>query len=373
MRRILLAPDSFKGSITAREFCRIGAQVIQRHWPDIQVIQRPLSDGGEGFVEAMLESGQATCHVVNSLDPLGRPIKAAFAWQADNHTAIIEMAQASGLPLLNKHERDPMQAGTLGTGLVIKAAIELGARRIILGLGGSATNDGGAGALQALGIQLLDQQNQPIKPGAQGLMQLARIGEIPQNLLDIEWQLACDVSNPLLGENGATAIYGPQKGVTAQTHPKLEQALAQFAHLIDQKTGHNITTRPGAGAAGGMAGGFMGLLNAQTHSGFALLANSIGLNQTFEQGVDLVITGEGRMDAQTRQGKLPMKLAELAQTYQVPILGICGQLDIRAEQAPEFIGLFSLVNRLTDEADAMQQTETWLADTIYSALNLYLH
>lgn len=373
MRKILLAPDSFKGSITAREFCRIGAQVIQRHWPEIQVIERPLSDGGEGFVEAILESGRAERRIINSLDPLGRPLQAIFAWQAERQTAIIEMAQASGLPLLTKHEQDPMQAGTYGTGLVIKAALELGAKRIILGLGGSATNDGGAGALQALGIELLDQQNQPIKPGARGLMQLATIGEIPQNLLNIEWQLACDVSNPLLGEQGATAIYGPQKGVTAQMQPKLEQALAQFAHLIDQKTGYNITTRPGAGAAGGMAGGFMGLLNAQTHSGFALLAATIDLNQTFAQKLDLVITGEGRMDAQTLQGKLPMKLAELAQSYQVPILGICGQLDIRAQQAPEFIGLFSLVHRLTDEADAMQQTETWLADTLYSALKLYLH
>ncbi|WP_038125780.1 glycerate kinase [Thiomicrospira pelophila] len=373
MRRILLAPDSFKGSLTAVEFCRIGAQVIQRHWPDIQVIQRPLSDGGEGFVDAMVESGRAERRVINSLDPFERPIQAAFAWQADSQTAIIEMAQASGLPLLSKQERDPMRASTSGTGLVIKAALELGAKRIILGLGGSATNDGGAGALQALGIGLLDKQNQPIKPGAKGLVQLAQIGEIPQELLGIEWHLACDVTNPLLGEQGATAVYGPQKGVTPQTHAELEQALASFAELIEQRIGHNISTRPGAGAAGGMAGGFMGVLNAKTFSGFELLANTIGLNRTFEQGLDLVITGEGRMDEQTRNGKLPMKLAEMSQSYNVPILGICGQLNVSTEQMPEFIGLFSLVHCLTNEADAMQQTEAWLADTLYSSLKLYLH
>lgn len=373
MRRILLAPDSFKGSLSASEFCRISAQVINRHWPEIQVIQRPLSDGGEGFVEAIVESGQAERRLVDSLDPLGRPIQAAFAWQADSQTAIIEMAQASGLPLLSKSERDPMLASTYGTGLVIKTALELGARNIILGLGGSATNDGGAGALQALGIELLDTNGQPIEAGAQGLVQLAKIGHIPEHLSNIEWQLACDVTNPLLGEQGATAVYGPQKGVTPQTHPVFEQALANLANLIDQRTGRNITTRPGAGAAGGMAGGFMGVLNAQTFSGFDLLAETIGLHQTFEQGVDLVITGEGRMDVQTRHGKLPMKLAEMAQGYDVPILGLCGQLDISAEQMPEFIGLFSLLQRLTDEADAMQQTEDWLASTLYSALKLYLH
>lgn len=373
MRRILLAPDSFKGSLTAVEFCRIGAQLIKHHWPDIEVIERPLSDGGEGFVEAIVESGQAERRSVDSLDPLGRPIQAAFAWQADHQTAIIEMAQASGLPLLSKSERDPRHASTYGTGLVIKAALELGARNIILGLGGSATNDGGAGALQALGVELLDNHVQPIEVGAQGLAQLAKIGHIPEYLSNIQWQLACDVTNPLLGEQGATAVYGPQKGVTPQTHAEFEQALTKFAELIEQRTGRNITTRPGAGAAGGMAGGFMGVLNAQTFSGFDLLAETIELAQTFAQGVDLVITGEGRLDAQTRHGKLPMKLAEMAQGYDVPILGLCGQLDIRAEQMPEFIALFSLIHRLTDETEAMQHTEDWLKSTLYSALKLYLH
>ncbi|MBE0493030.1 MAG: glycerate kinase [Thiomicrospira sp.] len=373
MRRILIAPDSFKGSLTAVEFCRIGAQVIKHHWPDIEVIERPLSDGGEGFVAAITESGQAERRVVDSLDPLARPIQATFGWQADRQTAMIEMAQASGLPLISKQERDPMQASTYGTGLVIKAALELGARTIILGLGGSATNDGGAGALQALGIELSDDKDQPIKPGVQGLLKLDKIGHIPAHLSNIKWHLACDVTNPLLGEQGATTVYGPQKGVTPQTHAEFEQALTKFAELIEQRTGHNITTRPGAGAAGGMAGGFMGILNAQTFSGFDLLAETIGLHQTFEQGVDLVITGEGRMDAQTRHGKLPMKLAEMAQRYDVPILGLCGQLDISAEQMPEFIALFSLIHRLTDEADAMNHTEHWLKSTLYSALKLYLH
>ena len=372
-QRILIAPDSFKGSLTAVRFCQVATDLIQKYWPQVEVIQRPLSDGGEGFVEALTYCGKAKAKTVETQDPIGRTIKAQFGWQAETKTAIVEMAQASGLPLLKPQERDPIHASTFGTGQVIQTALDLGAKRIILGLGGSATNDGGAGALQALGIELLDAHNQPIAPGAQGLMQLAKIGDIPAHLNQVEWHLACDVTNPLLGEQGATAVYGPQKGVTPDTYPKFEQALAQFAWLIQAKTGQDISTRPGAGAAGGMAGGFMGLLNAHTFSGFDLLAQAVELEQTFEQGVDLVITGEGSMDQQTRNGKLPMKLAQMAQRYDVPILGICGQLNIEAEQMPEFIGLFSLLHCLTDETDAMAHSEYWLRSTLYSALQLYLH
>lgn len=369
----LIAPDSFKGSITATRFCQIANEVIKENWPNAQVIQQPLSDGGEGFVEAITYAQYAETKTIRATDPLGRPVDAEFGWQPDSATAIIEMAQASGLPLLSKAERDPLNATTYGTGLVIKAALELGAKRIIIGLGGSATNDAGAGALQALGVELLDQHNQPIQPGAKGLAQLAKIGEIPSALNNVEWLLACDVTNPFIGEQGATAIYGPQKGVTPQIFPEIEEALAQFSQHIEQRTGHAISTRPGAGAAGGMAGGFIGVLDAQTHSGFDLLANTIDLRSHFERGVDLVITGEGSMDAQTRNGKLPMKLAELAQRYDTPILGVCGQLKISAQQMPEFIGLFSILHQLTNEANAMAQTEQWLASTIYSALKLFHH
>ena len=371
--RILIAPDSFKGSLSAVDFCRISRELIQAHWPEIEVISRPLADGGEGFVDAILYSGLAEKQLCSSLDPLGRPIQATWAWQADSQTAIIEMAQASGLPLLQAHERDPFQASTYGTGLVIQAAIEKGARNIILGLGGSATNDGGAGALQALGVELLDPDQQPIATGAAGLAQLATIGKIPAHLEQLNWQLACDVTNPLLGELGATAVYGPQKGVTAQTLPQFERTLAHFAQLIEQRTGRTIISRPGAGAAGGMAGGFIGILNAQTESGFDLLAQAIKLEDCFAQRLDLVITGEGKLDAQTRHGKLPMRVAQMAQKYQVPTLGICGQLSVAAEQMPEFLALFSLVQGVVDEQTAFAQTPQGLQSTLYSALRLFFH
>lgn len=377
--QILIAPDSFKGSISAVEFCEIAASVISTLWPDSNVIQRPLSDGGEGFVDAFVVAGLAERVSVETLDPLGRAIQADFAWQATTQTAIIEMAQASGLPLLAGDERDPLNASSFGTGLVIKAAIDLGAKCIILGLGGSATNDGGAGALQALGVELLNAKGKPIGLGGAGLSELDHIAAMPAHLHQIEWQLACDVTNPLLGEQGATTVFGPQKGVNADNFSQLENGLAQFARVIEKDLACQIADLSGAGAAGGMAGGFIGVLNAQTQSGFDLLAKASALEALFEpslelmddQRIDLVITGEGRLDAQTRMGKLPMRVAQMAQQHGVPTLGVCGQLAINPAELPEFIALFSLVQGIVDEQTAMQHTPQWLENTLYSALRLF--
>ncbi|UQB42399.1 glycerate kinase [Thiomicrospira microaerophila] len=371
MKRILIAPDSFKGSLSAVEFCQIANHLIQHYWPEVEVIERPLSDGGEGFVDAFVYAGLAERKQVETLDPLGHSIQADFAWQAESHTAIIEMAQASGLPRLTPSERNPLHASSYGTGLVINAALQLGAQRVILGLGGSATNDGGAGALQALGVELLKSDGEPIQQGGAGLVDLAGIGCVPTNLKQIDWQLACDVTNPLLGELGATRVFGPQKGVTPKNHALLENGLAQFAKRIEQDLGRAMADRPGAGAAGGMAGGFIGVLNAQTQSGFDLLAQATQLEAVFQTPLDLVITGEGKLDAQTRMGKLPMRLAQLAQRYQVPTLGICGQLAVSPSDLPEFIGLFSLVQGIVDEKTAMQHTPQWLQNTLYSTLRLF--
>lgn len=380
MPRILIAPDSFKGSLSAVEFCRISEEVIQQHWPHIEVITRPLSDGGEGFIDAFCYAGLAQAIQVDSLDPLGRAITAQYAWQASTRTAIVEMAQASGLPLLTPAERNPMLTSSFGTGLVIKAALERGAKTIILGLGGSATNDGGVGAMQALGIEFLNQQGQAIPLGGAGLNQLEAIGDIPASLQAINWQLACDVTNPLTGPSGATAIYGPQKGLQTNQLEVLEQGLTRLADVVKQQFSREILTRPGAGAAGGMAGGFIGVLGAQTANGFDLLAQASQLQQVFEQPnqsnqynqpIDLVITGEGKLDAQTRHGKLPIRVAQLAKQYRVPTLALCGQLAVPPQELDEFIGVFSLIPSLVDEASAMQQAPTWLADRLYSTLKLF--
>jgi len=374
MSRILIAPDSFKGSLSAITFCRICQQIIQEHWPSTQIIARPLSDGGEGFIDAFCYANLAEKIQVDTLDPIGRKITASYGWQAENQTAIIEMAQASGLPLLTKSEQNPLTASTWGTGLIIKAAIERGARKIVLGLGGSATNDAGAGALQALGIALLNNAGYPIEQGGSALNNLAMIGEIPTALLDIEWLLACDVTNPLTGPDGATAIFGPQKGLQPDQFEVLEKGLTQFATVIKQQMGTSIISRAGAGAAGGMAGGFIGLFNAKTQSGFDLIAEATGLTTLFtkpDQPIDLVITGEGKLDMQTRQGKLPSRIALLAKDYQVPTIALCGQIDVNPQEVDEFLAIFSLVPGLVDESTALEKAPQWLAQRLLSALKLF--
>ncbi|AEG32332.1 glycerate kinase [Thiomicrospira cyclica] len=374
MPRILIAPDSFKGSLSAVDFCRISQQLIQQHWPEVAVISRPLSDGGEGFVDAFCYAGLAQSQSVETQDPLGRNVTAHYAWQASTQTAIVEMAQASGLPRLAPNERNPLHTSSYGAGLIIKAAIERGAQRIILGLGGSATNDGGVGALQALGIPCLDKQGRAISQGGGALQHLASIGEIPPHLQKIEWLIACDVTNPLTGPQGATAVYGPQKGLQPEQFTILENGLAHFADLVKQQFSRAILTQPGAGAAGGMAGGFIGILGAQTQNGFDLLAEATEFKQLFEQPnqpIDLVITGEGKLDAQTRHGKLPMRVAQLAQQHQVPTLALCGQLAVAPHELNEFLAIFSLVPGLVTETHALDNAPAWLEQRLYSALKLF--
>lgn len=368
---VLLAPDSFKGSLSAIQFCEIATQVIQEIHPHSKVIARPMSDGGEGFVDSFVFAGLAEKQTLWASNALGRKTKAQFAWQPETQTAMIEMAQASGLPGIRQEERNPMQTHTYGTGQMIKAAIDLGAKKIILGLGGSATNDGGAGALQALGIPLLDNKGKEINLGGQSLRQLAQIGEIPSSLHEIEWQLACDVTNPLLGKDGATAIFGPQKGVTEQNFDALESGLSNWAQVIADKTGRQVKDIPGAGAAGGMAAGFIGLLNAEVTPGFDILNQNLKIESLLEEhAIDWIVTGEGRMDTQTRFGKLPMRIAELGLKHKVPTLGVCGSLGCSPQDLPEFRAIFSIINSPMHEIDAFQKTPQLLNDTLTSIFKL---
>lgn len=369
--RVLLAPDSFKGSLSAIQFCDIAKNVIENTLPDSKVFAYPMSDGGEGFVDSFVYAGVAEKQTLWCSNALGRKTKAAFAWQPESKTAIIEMAQASGLPQIRPDERNPMQTHTYGTGQLIQAALDLGAKKIVLGLGGSATNDGGMGALQALGIPFMDSEGNEVGLGGQALNKLTSIGEIPAHLLEIDWQLACDVTNPLLGEHGATAVFGPQKGVNEHNYDILEAGLTNLATLIEAKTGHAIENIEGSGAAGGMAGGFIGLLNASVTPGFDVLNQTLKLEGVLSQNpMDLIITGEGKIDTQTRFGKLPMRIAELGLEHQTPTIGVCGSLQCSPQDLPEFKGLFSIMNTPMTEMEAFQNTPTLLHNSLTSIINL---
>ncbi|VAW49874.1 Glycerate kinase [hydrothermal vent metagenome] len=373
MPSYLIAPDSFKGSISAAFFCQIVQQAILQKQPDATVLTRPLSDGGEGFIDAFVQAELAKEQTLWCAGPLGRKVKAKWAWIADSNTAIIEMAQASGLTRLRPEDRNPLQTHTTGTGHLIQAAIKKGAHTIILGLGGSATNEGGVGALKALGIPFLNAQNKEIGLGGQALQTLTHIGDVPPKLLNIKWVLACDVTNPLLGEQGATQIFGAQKGMTAQSAPILEKGLENLANLMADKTGHAIQDQAGSGAAGGMAAGFMELLNAQMYSGFEVLNTHLNLDLLFEQHtIDYLITGEGKIDQQTAFGKLPQRIAQLAKQHNphCKTIGLCGQLDTTLAHLPEFDALFSILPKPMAEYHAMQQTPELLKHTTQSILNL---
>ncbi|BBP44903.1 glycerate kinase [Thiosulfatimonas sediminis] len=374
MPRILIAPDSFKGSLTAVQFCQITEHLIQQLIPEAQVLRLPLSDGGEGFVDAFVTADLATRETVWVSGPLGKKVKAAFAWQAHSNTAMIEMAQASGLPKVRLDERNPLQTHTYGTGQVIQAALDKGAQKIVLGLGGSATNDGGVAALQALGVEVVDAERLPVGLGGQVLKSIARIDKIPEALNQVEWVLACDVTNPLLGANGATAIFGPQKGLQPQQFELLENGLANWAKVIQQRTGKTVANLSGAGAAGGMAAGFMGILNAQIQPGFEVLREQLQLDAAMQpkDGVplDWVITGEGRIDEQTAFGKLPMRIAQMAQANHVPCIGICGSLGASLQDLPAFNGLFSIVNAPMAEMDAMRDAPQLLESLLRNLLPL---
>ncbi|QCU89347.1 glycerate kinase [Thiomicrorhabdus sediminis] len=371
MTTYLIAPDSFKGSLEAHQFCQIAENVIQQINPQAKVISRPMSDGGEGFVDSFIHAGVAERQSLWVSGPLGRRVKANFAWQADSKTAIIEMAQASGITKVRREELNPLSTHSFGTGQLIEAAIELGAENIILGLGGSATNDGGAGALMALGIEMLDANNKPIGLGGRSLSDIAKIAPVPSKLKRLNWKIACDVTNPLLGEDGATAVFGPQKGATTEQLNALENAMHNYANVLEQHSQKTVRDHAGAGAAGGMAAGFMALFDAELVPGFELLQQTLQLNSLLEQHqVDWIITGEGRMDEQTRFGKLPLRIAQLGQQYQVPSIAICGSLGCGVNELPEFKAIFSIVNQILSETEAMQHAPYLLEQTLSSIIAL---
>src|SRR3989441_2467298 len=325
-RRVIVAPQSFEGAADAVAVASAIARGVRRAWPDALVEEMPLADGGEGTVRALVRATNGSLRVTRVHDPLGREIDAEWGVLGDGVTAVVEMAAASGLPLLDVKERDPRVASTRGTGELILAAATSGAHRIVVGIGGSATNDGGAGMARAFGYRFLDRDGTELPEGGAALARLARIdGQTDPRLIRPAIEVACDVRNPLLGPEGASAVYGPQKGATPEMVRELDAALARYADVVEAFVGRPIRDVPGAGAAGGLGAGLLAFLDARLVSGAELVLRAVGFVDRL-RGADLVITGEGRIDRQSGYGKLTGAVTAAARRAGVPVLAVAGGL-----------------------------------------------
>ncbi|WP_460414995.1 glycerate kinase [Pseudomonas sp. microsymbiont 2] len=325
--KIVIAPDSFKDSLDAAGVARAIASGLAKVWPQAELVECPMADGGEGTLQAIVAAshGELRRQVVRG--PLGEPVEASWGWLPDSRTAVIEMAQASGIQLLPSGQRDACRSCTWGTGELIAAALAAGASRIVLAIGGSATNDAGSGMLRALGLRLFDAAGQPLAPGGLALAQLARLdaSDLDPRLAEVRVEVAADVDNPLCGDNGASAIFGPQKGASPAQVQALDQALGHFAEHCAGLLGKDLRHQPGSGAAGGMGFAAKAFMGARFCPGVEVVAELAGLD-ALVRSADLVITGEGRFDAQTLRGKTPLGVARIAKRHGVPVVVLAGTL-----------------------------------------------
>lgn len=382
--KIVIAPDSFKGSLTALEVADAIKEGIKRVMPEAEIDEVPMADGGEGTVQALVDATAGQMITEEVCDPLGNQIEANFGILGDGKTAVIEMAAASGLPLVPEGKRNPMFTTTYGTGELIRAALERGCRKLIVGIGGSATVDGGAGMAQALGARLLDRDGVEVPRGGGGLEYLDRI-DVSQ--LDprvyagrdarapAATVVACDVDNPLVGPRGGPEVYGPQKGATPEMVKRLDKYLDRYADIIKRDLGVDVKEVPGAGAAGGLGAGLMAFLNAELKSGIDIVIEAAGLEQhllgspkaaapSARKIADLVITGEGKIDRQTIYGKTPIGVAKIAKKYGIPVIGIGGGIGDDASVVYEngIDALMSITSYPMSLETAMERAHDLLVD-----------
>ncbi|MEZ2603181.1 glycerate kinase [Kluyvera intermedia] len=356
--KIVIAPDSYKESLSALDVaCAIEAG-FREIYPDAEYVKIPVADGGEGTVEAMVAATQGRVIPVKVTGPLGEPVAGFYGVSGDEQCAFIEMAAASGLELLSPAQRNPLKTTSWGTGELIRHALDLGVRRIIIGLGGSATNDGGAGMVQALGAKLLTDEHQQIGQGGAELAALMKIdiSELDSRLADCQIDVACDVTNPLTGEEGASAVFGPQKGATPEMVTNLDHALAHYAARIKQDLGIAVLSLEGSGAAGGMGAALFAFCGAKLRPGIDIVTEALYLD-TLVADANLVITGEGRMDSQTIHGKVPVGVARVAKRYHIPVIGIAGSLtaDVGVVHQHGIDAVFSVLYRICSLDDALEQ------------------
>ncbi|MCK4880354.1 MAG: glycerate kinase [Bacteroidales bacterium] len=328
---ILIAPDSFKDCLSAIEVASALGRGIQKILPDALCTLVPMADGGEGTVESVIDATSGERIKLKVMDPLMREVPSFYGITGDGETAVIEMAAASGIELLKGDERDPWITSTYGTGQLIRDALDRGVKKILLGIGGSATNDGGAGMAKALGVKFSGKFGaMPVQGGGVlGEVEQIHMEGLDPRLADTEIVVACDVTNPLTGPQGAAAVYSPQKGADGEMVEKLDRNMVHFAKVIQDQLGREVSGVPGAGAAGGLGAGLMAFLDASLVKGFDMIAGVVGLEEKI-RGADLVITGEGKMDAQTRFGKTPFGVAKMARKQGKHVIGVAGTLDVDA-------------------------------------------
>ncbi|HAU4369117.1 TPA: glycerate kinase [Citrobacter amalonaticus] len=355
--KIVIAPDSYKESLSALEVANAIEQGFREIWPDADYVKLPVADGGEGTVEAMVAATAGRIVDVDVTGPLGKTVTAFFGLSGDERTAFIEMAAASGLEQVPVALRDPLKTTSWGTGELIRHALDAGVDHIIIGLGGSATNDGGAGMVQALGAKLLDARQNEIGKGGAALDALTRIdiSQLDPRLAACRIEVACDVTNPLTGKEGASAVFGPQKGATVETIDRLDTALAHYAQIIARDLEVDVLELAGGGAAGGMGAALYAFCGAQLRRGIEIVTDALQLDACVADA-DLVVTGEGRMDSQTIHGKVPVGVAKVAKRYHKPVIGIAGSLtaDVGIVHEHGLDAVFSVIYTICTLDDALK-------------------
>jgi len=373
--KVVIAPQGFKGNLTALQVSQAIDRGIRRVLPDVVTSLVPMADGGEGTTQALIDALGGEMVPVEVTDPMGGRVLAHWGFLSDGVTAVIEMAVASGLSLVPPGKRNPLSATTYGTGELIRHALEKGCRKFIIGIGGSATNDGGAGMAQALGARLLDAKGEAIAFGGAALSSLEHIdvATLDSRLADCDILLACDVDNPLCGPNGASCVYGPQKGATDKMVAQLDKALAPYADVIERDLGLDIRDIPGAGAAGGLGAGLMVFLKARLELGVEVIIQATGLI-THLKGAELVFTGEGRIDSQTACGKTPVGVARRAKEFGLPVIAIAGEIGdgYQAVFREGIDSVFSIAPGPISLSQSLSMAEELTADTAERAVRLFI-
>lgn len=372
--KIIIAPNAFKETLSAVEVADCIEQGIKTIWPETAIEKSPLADGGDGTVDALVSAMGGKIIAREVTGPLGNKVRAEIGLLGDEMTAVVEMASASGLRLVPLQKRNPLRTTTYGTGELIKACLDRGAKKIIVGVGGSATVDGGAGMATALGAKLLDKSGKSIESGGEGLKNLFRIdcSQLDSRIKRTKFIVAADVDNPLLGKRGAARVYAAQKGATPKMVGELEKYLTNFARVIEKDLGIEVADLPGAGAGGGLGAGSVAFLNARIKQGVDIVIKAWGLKEKMENA-DLVFTGEGSIDRQTLYGKVPFGVAKIAKKYGVPVIAIAGNVEDGAYMLSKYgiEAIFSTTPRIMTLAEIRKNPGQLITNTVEQIMRIY--